>query len=405
MTTRSLKKLAELLNRKEGISLIPIIVIMVIMSVMGGVFTAIMGNWKVSAPVTINSNKAFYLAETAAMFALQDAKHRFFSKDAINRPDFPALGSGTRANPFVVSNVVSSFGTETAEYWIERPHPSANTGIDEFPPGTHRGLNDDDTSSADDDFVDDDDDDNTTPSLYTIIATGKVERSGVTVAKRQIKVLANIVQSAANTIAPGVQTDGAINGTGSGFDISNPSPPFPSVTYGNFDSPPNPPTGGSEANIIYRPAQQLDEYAFKAMAQSQGHYHIGDLDVADDYPNGSFYFDKPTDTMPNFIFVEGDLTLNGNVVVFGVYWVKGSVAALNGNYQINGIIIGEGNISFNGSPQSPDVNGGIIQYGALNTINANGNSDMHINNGFFSALSATIPIVTVQSWQEARSAN
>ena len=110
MTTKTLKKFTELLNRSEGISIVPIIVVMVIMSVMGGVFTSIMGDWKISAPMTINSNKAFCLAETAAMFALQDASYRFFSKDASGCPNFPACGSGTRSTPFVVS----SSSTETA---------------------------------------------------------------------------------------------------------------------------------------------------------------------------------------------------------------------------------------------------------------------------------------------------
>ncbi len=120
MTTKSLKKIAEYINRDDGISLTPIIVIMVLMSVMGGVFTSIMGGWKISAPLTINSNKAFYLAETAAMFALQDAKYRFLAKDDTGCPSFPACGSGTRSSPYVVS----SSSTETAEFWIERPYKS-----------------------------------------------------------------------------------------------------------------------------------------------------------------------------------------------------------------------------------------------------------------------------------------
>ena len=99
MTTKSLKKFAELLNRSEGLSLTPIIVIMVIMSIMGGVFTSIMGSWKVSAPITANSNKAFYLAETAAMFALQDAYFRF------NGGSFN-FGTSTAA-PHVVSSVTT----------------------------------------------------------------------------------------------------------------------------------------------------------------------------------------------------------------------------------------------------------------------------------------------------------
>ena len=223
MTIKSIKKFTGLLNRSEGLSLTPIIVMMVIMSVMGGVFTSIMGGWKQSAPMTINSEKANYLAESAAVFALQDAKYRFFNKDASDCPNFPGCpdstafpGNGTRANPYVVS----TSSTETAEYWIERPYPSANTSVDEYPTSTHRGNNDDDITGADDDVMDDDTNDSTTPSLYTIIATGKVTRGGTTVASRQVKVLADITPIPLNDLKPGVHTEGAIQGNGvSGYDM------------------------------------------------------------------------------------------------------------------------------------------------------------------------------------------
>ena len=134
MTIKSLKKFTVLLNRNQGGSLIPIIMIMVVMALMGGVFTAIMGVWKLSAPVTVNSKKASYLAETAATYALQDAKKRFFITNSSGTPLYPSATTGTRSAPFFVVNN----GTETAQYWIERPYDSIND-IDEYPPGTHRG--------------------------------------------------------------------------------------------------------------------------------------------------------------------------------------------------------------------------------------------------------------------------
>jgi hypothetical protein len=198
MTTKLLKKFAEFFNRNEGISLTPIIVIMVLMSVMGGVFTSIMGGWKISAPLTINSNKAYYLAETAAMFALQDAKYRFYSVKSDGTPLFPSETTGTRDNPYIVSDS----GTETAVYWIERPYLSGsspystNSTVD-----LDRGNNDDIITGTNDDEDDEDDDsdDDTVngttdvnsdgfSDVYTIIATGKVKRDGTTVAKRQIKI-------------------------------------------------------------------------------------------------------------------------------------------------------------------------------------------------------------------------
>ena len=93
-------------------------------------------------------------------------------------------------SPYVVSSVVSSFGTETAEYWIERPYLlgtpppySTNSTVD-----LDRGNNDDIITGANDDEDDEDDDsdDDTVnvttdvnsdgfSDVYTIIATGKVE--------------------------------------------------------------------------------------------------------------------------------------------------------------------------------------------------------------------------------------
>ncbi len=408
MTTRSLKKFTELLNRSEGLSIIPIIVVMVIMSVMGGVFTSIMGGWKISAPMTINSNKAYYLAETAAMFALQDANNRFFNKDVNGVPNFPSLATGTRNNPFIVSSIVTSNGTETAEYWIERPYPSTND-IDEYPSGTHRGNDDDIITGAndDEDNVDDDDDDSSDDSLYTIIATGKVFRNGTIVAKRQIKIKATITPYPSNYIKPGVSTDGIVDGNGSpGLEISRPG--FGTVTY-NLPVPPNSPGTGTETDKVYRPAlPKLDDYVFKAQAKDQQvtsgvqQYYGVDLALGPTdtgYPNGGYSF---TGNIPNITFVGRDLDISGNTTVHGVYWVKRDVV-LGGNCLVNGIIICEGNVTdLNGQAQ---VDGGLIQYGG-GTITGNGNpSIINVVDSHFTDLGGTLADVNVVSWQEAVSAN
>lgn len=408
VTTKPLKKFAELLSRNAGISLTPIIIMMVIMSVMGGVFTSIMGGWKVSAPMTINSHKALFQAEAAAMFALQDAKYRFFSTDASGCPDFPACGSGTRSNPFVVSSVTTTNGTETAEVWIERPYPSINS-IDEYPPSTHRGNNDDDTGGNDDDVTDDDDDDSSSSPFtkrYTIIATGKVEKGGTIVAQKQIKVKADIIRSNATEIAPGVQTSGGISGTGGGFGMHNDGGTI-NTSFGvgtDNNTGPDPETG-----VVIRPAQTMDENYVKAFAISQGHYNALDLAIGlanDDYPEPaavpapSFYYDTPTDIVPNFTYVGRDLTVGSNRKMFGVVWVKRNVV-LDGTATMDAIIICEGDITFNGTSE---VVGGIIHYGT--TLNGNGNPNaITVNDAYFDALSVSIPIVTVKSWQEAVSAN
>lgn len=423
MKIKFLKKLAGKLSRNEGISLTPIIAIMVIMSIMGGVFTSIMGNWKVSAPVTINSSKAYYLAETAAMFALQDAKNRFFSVDNTGTPSFPSTTTGTRAVPYVVS----SSSTESSEYWIERPYLSTSPHSTNSAVDLDRGNNDDAKTLTDDDIDDDDDDDNDTliygnptdvssPSdsfsdVYTIIATGKVKRAGVVVAKRQVKIKATIVPNTNADVAPGVHTEGAISGTGppnnSHFDMDNPTSGA-NVTYGNGDSLPLAPTspGGfaDENGIVYRDKPNLDSEVFKAMAIDQGHYHASDFPASDDYPNGSYYY---SGSVPNIVYVDGNLTINGNKVIYGVYWITGNTTVFNGNYQVNGIIICEGDLTMNGGgSQTPNMDGGIIQYGTSSTLTGNGNPvDIDINEQFFTDMNNALPIVRVVSSQEAVSAN
>ena len=379
MTTKSLKKFTELLNRSEGLSIIPIIAVMVIMSVMGGVFSSIMGGWKISAPMTVNSNKAFCLAETAATFALQDAYFRF------NGGSFN-FGTSTTA-PYVVSSVTTGNVTEVADYWFEMPDSA-----------------DDVTTGVNDDDVDDDTDDASATDRYTIIATGTVKIGGTTVAKRQIKVKADITDNSAAAIAPGVHTDGEICGTGATadhFDITNDTPdPDLYVTYAKTCDVP---TSGDEAGIIYRSPPPLDENVFKAMAQDQGHYHSGNFAVSDGYPNGSYYY---SGSVPNFIYVEGDFTMNGNLTAHGVYWINGTTTVFNGNYQMDGIIISVGDITMNGGGSvSPNMNGGLIQYGGNQLIGNGQPVEIDINEGYFADLDAALTIVNVVSWQEAVSAN
>jgi hypothetical protein len=180
------------LRKREGISLMALIAVMVMMAVTGSIFGTFMGRWKVSAPIEINSLKAFYLAETALMYALQDAKYRFFGG---------SFNKGTKASP----RTVLSSSTEEANYWFEVPGSSDD--------------DDDDVDSDDDDDSDDDSDD-TTANLYTIMATGKVKRDSATVATRKIKVKATIVNDTSKSVPPGVHTDGSIEGTGGGgFDM------------------------------------------------------------------------------------------------------------------------------------------------------------------------------------------
>ncbi len=377
-----LKKFTELLNRSEGLSVIPIIVVMVLMSLMGGVFAPIMGNWKISAPMTKNSKKAFYLAETAAMFALQDAKYRFYGG---------SFNYGTRSTP----DVVYSSSSEEANYWFER----SDTGF----------TNNDDTTG-----VDDDADDGTDPIRYTIMATGKALLGGATLAKRQIKIKADVTPTPISDLKPGVHGEGTIQGNVNsghniwmdGLDVNR--NPVSVASDGTFPDSTFPPTNGSRTYIVYLPPGDtvpsfLDEEIFMIMATDQGHYYSGNLALGNNYPNGSYYY---SGSIPNVTYVGGNLSGNGNKIIYGVYYVKGDVS-MNGNVQLRGIVICEGDVTVNsGGNKSPNIYGGEVQYDSLNILRGNVNPVyIQISDAYFSALRAMLPSKSVVSWQGAVPAN
>ncbi|HHT9117586.1 MAG TPA: hypothetical protein ACFYD1_03055 [Candidatus Hypogeohydataceae bacterium YC38] len=371
------------LRRREGISLMALIAVMVIMAVTGSIFGTFMGRWKVSAPMEINSLKAFCLAETALMFALEDAKYRFFG-GSFNR--------GTRSSP---RSLVSS-----STYWFELPSPNAFGA----------SASDDKTSGSEDDDVDDDNDDSTA-NLYTIIATGKVKRGSTAVATRQIKVKATIVNDTSKSVLPGIYTDGDIRGTGgSGFNMfKDDGDSVRDVEFGNtvYDDSSDPPESGSRDGIVYQApaysAPVLDVNIIKALATDQGHYQIGGFTPANNYPNGSFYY---SGTVPNITYVNGDMDVIGSRAIYGIFWVTGAVT-VSGNAEVYGIIIGNSDITMNGGGGSDiELFGGIIQYGSTSRLTGNGSPvDIKINNAYFSAIDSIWARVTVNSWQEAVSAN
>jgi hypothetical protein len=233
------------------------------------------------------------------------------------------------------------------------------------------------------------------------------------VAKRQVKVLADIIPTPLSGLEPGVHTEGKIQGNGAsgydmwmdGLDVS--SDPASVAFNGTFPDSTFPPTSGSRTGIMYQSPGDtippLDGEFFKTMAIDQGHYYIGSLAPGNNYPNGSYYY---SGSIPNVTYVGGDLSCNGNMIVYGVYYVKGNTS-MNGNCQMQGIAICEGDFTANGGGnKSPNLYGGVIQYGSLSTLRGNGNPvEIQISDTYFSALRGILPSINVVSWQETVSAN
>ncbi len=170
MNKKWLKGFVSRVNKSDGIVIMAVVALMLMMVIMGGAFSSIMGDWKISSPMAIHSSRATQLANSAASFALQEAKNSI-ETTVLTTP----VTCGGRLNPETV--IANDGNGGSADYWIERPDvddDALTAGV-----GT---LN-----SDDDDVNDDDDDAGGASDTFTIIATGRVTSGGVTVAQRQIK--------------------------------------------------------------------------------------------------------------------------------------------------------------------------------------------------------------------------
>ena len=80
---------------------------------------------------------------------------------------------------------------------------------------------------------------------------------------------------------------------------------------------------------------------------------------------------------------------------------------MNGNTQLEGIVICNGDFTANGGGnKTPNLHGGVVQYGSTTILRGNGNHvEIHISDQYFTTLRGVLPVVDVVSWQEAVSAN
>ena len=260
----------------------------------------------------------------------------------------------------------------------------------------------------------DDADDGTDPTRDTIQATDKALLGGATLAKGQTKIKADFTSSLPlSDLKPGMHRESTIQGNGnSGYNIwmdcldvnRNPT----SIAFdGTFPNSTFPPTSGSRTYLVYLPPGDtvpfLNEEIFMIMATDQGHYYNGNIALENNYPNGSYYY---SGSIPNVTYVDGNLSGNGNKIIYGIYYVKGDVS-INDNVQLQGIVICEGNFTANsGGNKRPNIYGGVVQYGSLNILRGNGNPvEIQISDAYFSALRAMLPSKSVVSWQGAGPAN
>lgn len=125
--------------------------------------------------------------------------------------------------------------------------------------------------------------------------------------------------------------------------------------------------------------------------------------------DGDGTIDEADEWVPNTLYCEGDLTLNGNIgTIGGFFVVVGDVITdpndtedmtINGNGQINGVIYTRGQFRINGGGGNLNVMGGVWS-GIKARIN--GNANITYNQTYMNAIEGLNiePDVQVTSWKE-----
>jgi hypothetical protein len=152
------------------------------------------------------------------------------------------------------------------------------------------------------------------------------------------------------------------------------------------------------ANAPYMP--DIDDNDLVNDAASQGHFHAGDFEPPDDYPNHHFDYFGST---PNVTHIQGDLLLRSDRKIYGIFIVGGD-AILEGESQIRGVLYlpnASSAVTHGGGGAESTVRGGIVTRGTID-----GGSD-HITvrhtpsylEAFASNYVPSNPPVRVLSWQ------
>lgn len=167
------------------------------------------------------------------------------------------------------------------------------------------------------------------------------------------------------------------------------------------------------------PLAQLDFQQLYSISQSQGNvYDEARLEQVqqnqESFP-ASFWYSPPTDPndpatgMPNVVYVEDDLQLNGNIgTIGGFFVVVGDVintpditqdAIINGNGQIEGLIYTRGEFRINGGGGNLNIDGGVW---AGEEARLNGNAHITYNQDYMDAVRSLDINAEVQitSWKD-----
>jgi hypothetical protein len=205
------------------------------------------------------------------------------------------------------------------------------------------------------------------------------------------------------------------------------------IYAGNISpDPPTDVTGSSTSDTSIAPLVRLDYAGLRSIASNQvkpdglnNLYTQTDIDNNKAFP-GSFWFtrgddgvdddsdgtiDEDDEWVPNVVYVETDLVLNGNVGTMGGFIiVVGDVVTnpgdtadttINGNGEIDGCVYSTGEFTVNGGGGGLNVLGGV--WSGSDGARLNGNVTIQYNQPYMDAIKANInPSTEIQmiSWRE-----
>ncbi len=227
----------------------------------------------------------------------------------------------------------------------------------------------------------------------TITSTGFVPFSGVRRSTRIIEaVIYKYNMTPANFYDNALYTAGNVSINGTSYSIDG------KVSFGGSITDTSNISGGA-TNDAVTPLPRLSFDQLRQISILQGNYHDSTQ------LNGPFpvsFWHSPG--VPNVIFLEGNLTMKGNISAGGFFVVGGEVvydATISGNVGIDGAIYTRGRFTINGGGNALNVDGGV--WSSNTTLN--GAVEIEYNQEYMNAI-RNLNIDTdfqISSWKDTQS--
>ena len=251
---------------------------------------------------------------------------------------------------------------------------------------------------------------------WRVESWGYVPNAVAPTATRHLECYAAIIDPPAELYDNAIYTAGNVLVNGNSYSIQG------DVMYAGTTSPLGPPnlTGAATHDPTISPLFRFDFDVMRAKAQAQikadgsnNLYTAAEIATGNPPLPATFWFDKtdpdPTKWIPNVVYVETDLILNGKINIGGFLLVVGDVVndpdetnetTINGTGTVDGCVYSTGQFRVNGGGKGLNVLGGI--WSGSDGVRLNGNVKVEYNADYMSACERWSAGNAVQllSWRE-----